>query len=466
MKRKLPKDFLWGAGSAAYQVEGGWNEGGKGLSNWDVFASLPGRTFEGTDGKVAADHYHRYKEDVSLMNEIGLKSYRFSISWSRIYPNDMDHINPEGIAFYSNLIDELKSYNIEPFVTLFHWDLPQYLEEKGGWESEEVIFAFEKYAKTCFEAFGDRVNYWTTFNETLEFIMSGYLVANFPPEVSDPKRFIQVTHNVHVAHALAVRAFRKILPNGKIGVANVLDPMYPASDSKEDLEAFKLVEACYTHWFYDPIILGEYPEWLLDLAQERFQAPVIQDWQAKLLKEVSIDFVGVNFYRRKLAAANTDESNFKINTTGVKGSSKPFGFKGYFKFVSDPNARYTDWDWEIYPEGLYMGMKRLKERYGDIPIYVTENGLGSKDKLENGKVHDNYRIEYIDEHIDAIAKAISEGINCKGYFVWSFTDLLSWLNGYQKQYGFVYIDRDDDLKRYKKDSFYWYQNVIKTNGEK
>ena len=266
MKRKLPKDFLWGAGSAAYQVEGGWNEGGKGLSNWDVFASLPGRTFEGTDGKVAADHYHRYKEDVSLMNEIGLKSYRFSISWSRIYPNDMDHINPEGIAFYSNLIDELKSYNIEPFVTLFHWDLPQYLEEKGGWESEEVIFAFEKYAKTCFEAFGDRVNYWTTFNETLEFIMSGYLVANFPPEVSDPKRFIQVTHNVHVAHALAVRAFRKILPNGKIGVANVLDPMYPASDSKEDLEAFKLAEACYTHWFYDPIILGEYPEWLLDLA--------------------------------------------------------------------------------------------------------------------------------------------------------------------------------------------------------
>ena len=173
MKRKLPKDFLWGAGSAAYQVEGGWNEGGKGLSNWDVFASLPGRTFEGTDGKVAADYYHRYKEDVSLMNEIGLKSYRFSISWSRIYPNDMDHINPEGIAFYSNLIDELKSYNIEPFVTLFHWDLPQYLEEKGGWESEEVIFAFEKYVKTCFEAFGDRVNYWTTFNETLEFIMSG-----------------------------------------------------------------------------------------------------------------------------------------------------------------------------------------------------------------------------------------------------------------------------------------------------
>ena len=232
------------------------------------------------------------------------------------------------------------------------------------------------------------------------------------------------------------------------------------------MEAFNWQKPCYTHWFYDPIILGEYPEWLLDLAQERFQAPVIQDWQAKLLKEVSIDFVGVNFYRRKLAAANTDESNFKINTTGVKGSSKPFGFKGYFKFVIDPNARYTDWDWEIYPEGLYMGMKRLKERYGDIPIYVTENGLGSKDKLENGKVHDNYRIEYIDEHIDAIAKAISEGINCKGYFVWSFTDLLSWLNGYQKQYGFVYIDRDDDLKRYKKDSFYWYQNVIKTNGEK
>ncbi|MEG1301410.1 MAG: glycoside hydrolase family 1 protein [Erysipelotrichaceae bacterium] len=466
MTRILPDNFVWGAGSAAYQVEGGWNEGGKGVSNWDVFANLPGRTFEGTNGNVAADHYHKYKEDVQLMHEMGLKSYRFSISWSRIYPDDMNHVNKEGVKFYSDLIDSLNEYGIEPFVTLFHWDLPQYLEEIGGWENEEVLFAFEKYAKTCFEIFGNRVAYWTTFNETLEFIMSGYMAGDFPPEVSDPKRFIQVTHNVHVAHALAVKQFRKILPDGKIGIANVLDPMYPASNKKEDIEAFELAEACYTHWFYDPVIFGEYPDWLLKLSQERYQVPIIKNWEAELLKATKIDFIGVNFYRRKLVAANPDESNFKTNTTGIKGSSKPFGFKNYFKFVTDPNARYTDWDWEIYPEGLHEGMKRIHARYGDIPIYVTENGLGSKDILENGLIHDNYRIDYIDEHIDAIAEAIAEGIDCRGYFVWSFTDLLSWLNGYKKQYGFVYIDREDGLKRYKKDSFYWYKNIINTKGRK
>lgn len=463
--RKFPQSFLWGAGSAAYQVEGAWNEDGKGLSNWDVFAKKPGKTFQGTTGEIAADHYHRYREDVSLMKEMGLKSYRFSISWSRIFPDASGVVNPAGVAFYTNLLDELNRNGIQPMVTLFHWDLPQYLEEKGGWENRETITAFVQYAKTCFQAWKGKVALWCTFNETLEFIMSGYLIANFPPEVSDPKRFLQVSHHVHIAHALAVRAFREIIPEGKIGIANVLDPMVPASERPEDQRAFQLAEACYTHWFYDPVLKGRYPKELFAHVQATYGAPVVKAEELELLQQTSIDFIGVNYYRRKIAAANPGKSNYAINVTGVKGSSEPFGFHGYFKFIKNEQGRYTDWDWEICPEGLYLGMQRIKERYGDIPIYVTENGMGSKDILEDGRIHDHARIAYLDEHIDAIYRAIQDGIDCRGYYVWSFTDLLSWLNGYQKQYGFVYIDRKDHLKRYKKDSFYWYQSIIETNGE-
>lgn len=463
-KRLFPEDFMWGAGSAAYQVEGGWDADGKGLSNWDVFAKKPGKTFEGTTGELAADHYHRYEEDVALMKEMGLKSYRFSISWARIFPDDSGKVNEAGLMFYEQLLDELQKSDIKAMVTLFHWDLPEYLEEQGGWENRKTLEAFGKYAQVCFQRFKDKVDLWCTFNETLEFIMSGYLIANFPPQVSNPSRFIQVTHNVHVAHAMAVKIFRETVPGGKIGIANVLDTMYPASHSKDDMEAYRLAESCYLHWFYDPVLKGEYPQELLEHARGKFNSPIITEEETALLKSVTIDFIGVNYYSRKRVAANPGKSNFIINTTGVKGSSEPFGFHGYFKFVKDKNARYTDWDWEIYPEGLYDGMGRIKERYGDVPIYVTENGLGSKDCLEDGKIHDHYRISYIDEHADAIYKAIQDGIDVRGYYVWSFTDLLSWLNGYQKQYGFVYIDRADNLKRYKKDSFYWYQQMIKNKG--
>lgn len=460
----FPKDFIWGAATSAYQVEGAWNADGKGLSNWDVFAQKPGKTFQGTTGEIAADHYNRYKEDVQLMGEMKLKGYRFSICWARIFPKGKGEVNEKGIEFYNNLINELIKCNIEPHITLFHWDLPQVLEEIGGWENEETIEAFIEYSRLCFKEFGDRVKLWSTFNETLEFIMSGYLVGNFPPEVTDPKRFIQVTHNVHVAHAKVVSEFRKIVPDGKIGIANVLDPMYPASDKDEDIKACEFAESCYTHWFYDPVLKGEYPKRLLNWAQEKYGVPIIKEEDMKIISQNKVDFVGVNYYRRKIAAYNQGDSNFKINTTGVKGSSEEFGFKGLFKLVKDKDARYTDWDWEIYPEGLYVGIKRLYERYGDIEIYVTENGLGSKDNLINGEIDDEYRIDFLSQHMIQIKKAIDDGIRVKGFYPWSFIDLLSWLNGYQKQYGFVYVNRENNLQRVKKKSFYWYSEVIKNNG--
>lgn len=465
MTGTFPKDFIWGAATAAYQVEGAWDKDGKGLSNWDVFSKLPGRTYKGTTGDVAADHYNRYKEDVKLMGELGLRGYRFSIAWTRIFPDGKGKINEKGIEFYNNLIDELLKYDIQPHITLFHWDLPQALEKIGGWESEETLEAFVEYAKVCFENFGDRVKLWSTFNETLEFIMSGYLIGNFPPEVKDPKRFIQVTHNVHVAHGKAVKAFREIVKDGKIGIANVLDPIIAASDKPEDIKAYEFAEAAYTHWFYDPVLKGDYPKELLERALKKYNSPIIKPGEMELLKENKVDFVGVNYYRRKIAAHNPDSTCTEENHSGDGSKPGEFGFKGLFKFVPNPNGEYTNWGWEICPEGLYLGIKRLYERYGDIEIYVTENGLGAKDKIIDGQIVDDDRIDYLSRHMKYAKKAIDEGIKLRGFYPWSFIDLLSWLNGYQKQYGFVYVDRENGLQRKKKKSFYWYQKMIETNGE-
>ena len=463
----FPNDFLWGAATAAYQVEGGYRQDGKGLSNWDIFSHKEGTTFEGTNGDVAADHYNRYKEDVALMAELGMTSYRFSISWARIYPRGLGKPNEKGIKFYSDLIDELLANGIEPLVTLYHWDTPQALEDIGGWESREVMDAFVKYATTCFHAYGDRVTKWATFNEAIVFISSGYLTGCFPPEVKDPARAIQVCHNVNVCHAKAVLALKSLYPSHEVGFVNVLQPHYPASNKQEDITARNFAESVWMNWFYDPILLGEYPQDLIDLARGHFNAPQFDEGDAEVLKLAAPlnDFIGVNFYRRELCAHNPNKTQTSRNHSGVKGSQGEFGFKDLFKFVRNPEGKYTDWDWEIYPDALTKSLCDVKERYGDIDIYITENGIGGVDTVTPTAIDDDYRIEYLQDHLIATKKAIDLGVKVRGYYPWSFIDLLSWLNGYKKQYGFVYIDHNNDLERRKKKSFYWYQDVILSNGK-
>ncbi|WP_108652744.1 GH1 family beta-glucosidase [Dongshaea marina] len=466
----FPNNFLWGAATAAYQVEGAHDVDGKGPSIWDIYSHQPGTTYQGTNGDVAADHYHRMEEDVALMAELGMSSYRFSIAWARIFPEGRGKVNAAGVDFYNRLIDTLLSYNIQPMITLYHWDLPQRLQDEGGWESRATAEAFAEYAMTCFLAFSDRVSLWSTFNETVVFIGHGYITGLHPPGVNSPARALQACHHVFVAHAKAVAAFRQmqcdgnIRGKGMIGFVNVLQPHTPASTMSEDQKATRIADGIYTHWLYDPVLKGEYPKELLEIAQLTLGAPEFVKGDEKLLKENICDFIGLNYYKREMVAANPQQSTFEMNTSGQSNSAGEFGFKDLFKFVRNPEGEYTDWDWEIYPQGLTEGIMQIKARYGDIPIYITENGLGYKDPIIDGKIIDDARIDYLSRHLQAIADAIAQGADVRGFYPWSFIDLLSWLNGYQKQYGFVYIDRHDYLKRKKKKSFDWYQRVIQSNG--
>lgn len=459
------KDFLWGAASAAYQVEGAWNEDGKGVSIWDNFSKIPGKTFEGTNGDVAVDHYHRYKEDVQLMKEMGLKSYRFSIAWTRILPNGRGEINQKGIEFYNNLIDELIANDIVPFITLYHWDLPQALQDIGGWENRETIDAFEEFASICFDAFGDRVKHWITFNEAIVFITLAYMLQAHPPMKDDPKAGFQASHHVNLAHAKAVNLFRKKGLKGEIGITHVLNPAYPITDSPEDKMAAEYAEEDTFYWYYDPILKGEYPAKYMEFLKTKDWAPIITEGDMELLREAKSDFIGVNYYQRKQVKANSENKvlvKSRENSTGGAGNPS---FCGRYQTAVNPQSEYTKWGWEIYPMGLYDGMARIKERYGDIPIYITENGLGDEDKIVGDEILDDPRIDYISRHLSVCKKAIADGINLKGYYAWSFTDLLSWLNGYKKQYGFVYVDHNKNYARSKKKSYFWYKDVIATNGE-
>ncbi|MGL5379539.1 glycoside hydrolase family 1 protein [Clostridium sp.] len=466
------ENFLWGSASAAYQIEGAWEVDEKGESIWDEYVKIPGKTFKGTNGEIAVDHYNRYKEDVALMAEMGLKAYRFSIAWTRIYPSGRGEVNKSGIEFYNNLINELIKYKIEPIITIYHWDLPKHLQDLyGGWESREIIDDFNNYCITLYKSFGDRVKYWVTLNEQNVFIGAGYQTALHPPGVKDNKRMLEANHIANLANAKAIDSFRKYVPNGMIGPSFAYSPAYPYSCTPEDILAAENAEDINSSWWLDVYCKGEYPTYALNYYKNTGEAPTIEEGDYELLKKGKPDFMGINYYRTMTVKANSLDGVGicdEINNTGKKGTAKDTGIPGAFRTIKNPNLEATNWDWEIDPTGLRVGLRRLTSRY-NLPILITENGLGAFDKLEeNNIVNDDYRIEFLKRHIQGCKEAITDGVDLLGYCTWSFTDLLSWLNGYQKRYGFVYVDRDEesakDLKRIKKKSFYWYKDVIKENG--
>ncbi len=464
----MPNNFLFGAASASYQVEGAWNEDGKGLSNWDVFSKIPGKTFEDTNGDVAVDHYHRYKEDIALMAEMGLESYRFSISWPRVFPNGTGEVNEKGLEFYNNLIDECLKHNIVPFVTLYHWDLPQALEEKGGWKNSETVDAFVRFADICFQSFGDRVRHWITFNEAVIFCSLGYLTGAHPPGIEgDVKGYFQTTHHVFVAHARAVELFKQNGYVGEIGITHVFNPAFSIDDAEENKFAEMHANAYSTHWFYDPILKGEYPAYVVKGLEEQGLLPDMTDEELDLLKRTASmnDFIGLNYYSPQRVMKNDSAlvmAGGRENSTGRPGNPS---FDGVYKTVMMDDKVYTKWAWEISPEAFLDGMHMLKDRYGDVKIYITENGLGDVDPIVDGEIVDDARIEYIEGHIRAVKYAVEQGVNVAGYYAWSAIDLLSWLNGYKKQYGFIYVDHANGLARKKKKSFYWYKDIIATRAE-
>ncbi|MGV3467156.1 MAG: glycoside hydrolase family 1 protein, partial [Heyndrickxia sp.] len=466
----FPNNFLWGAASAAYQVEGAWNEDGKGVSIWDKFVQIPGKTYKGTTGEIAVDHYHRYHDDIQLMVEMGLRAYRFSVAWTRIFPNGKGEINEKGIEFYDNLINELRKNKIEPILTLYHWDLPQALQDEyGGWESRNIISDFTNYSVELFKRFGDRVKYWVSLNEQNIFTSLGYRMAMHPPGIMDEKLFYQVNHHANLANASVIKEFHQYVPDGIIGPSFAYSPAYPASSNPKDIIAAENAEELNSHWWMDIYAWGKYPKVTWEYLKKNGLAPSMDEGDAELLKAGKPDFIGLNYYQTTTFEENPIEggvSGGKMNTSGEKGSSKDTGIPGVFKTIANPYLNRTNWDWNIDPEGLRIALRRITNRY-DLPILISENGLGEYDKLEeNDSVIDDYRIEYIRSHIKSVQAAISDGGDVLGYCVWSFTDLLSWLNGFQKRYGLVYVNQYEegihDLRRMKKKSFYWYKEVIKS----
>ncbi|WP_117232906.1 glycoside hydrolase family 1 protein [Vibrio maerlii] len=466
---KFSNSFLFGAATAAYQIEGAIDKDGKGPSNWDEFVKIPGKTFENTTGELAVDHYHRYKEDIRLMAEMGLESYRFSIAWPRIIPNGTGEVNQKGIDFYNSIIDECLSYGIVPFVTLYHWDLPLELEKQGGWTNKATIDAFVHYAKVCFEAFGDRVKHFITFNETVVFCGHGYLAGAHPPGIKDePKLYFQATHNVFSAHAKAVLAYKELKQYGDIGLSHVFSPAFSVDDNVENKWAERHANQFGINWYYDPILKGNYPDYVLKILEDRGWMPEILEEERLALTQAAPlnDFIGLNYYQpvrveRILGQAEHVEHS-RENATGAPGNPS---FDGEYRSVSMKDKRYTKWGWEISPEGFVDGLRLLKDYYGDVTMYITENGLGDEDPIIEGEVCDIPRINFINDHLVAVKKAIDEGVNIQGYYAWSAIDLLSWLNGYKKQYGFIYVDHQHNLDRKKKASFHWYKSIIESRGE-
>ena len=469
--KNFPPDFLWGAASAAYQVEGGWDADGKGPSVWDRFTREAGRTYLGSNGDVAVDHYHRFEEDVALMAEMGLKAYRFSISWPRIFPNGRGEANEAGLAFYDRLIDALRANGIEPVVTLYHWDVPLALaDEYGAWESRRIIDDFEQYCSTLFRRFGSKVKYWISLNEQNIDTTRSFIVAKHPPAVYDRKRFYQANHHAFLANARVINAFHRLVPDGKIGPTFAYCPAYAETCKPEDVFAAESAEEFTNHWWLDVYTSGRYPVSALAWLAARGEAPQFEDGDLALLASAKPDFLGINYYHSQVFAANgpdgVGEAGF--NTSGQKGSTPVSGVRGLYKTGSNPYVATTHWDWPIDPDGLRITLRRVSSRYR-LPILITENGLGEFDTLEaDDRVHDDYRIAYLRDHLVACKQAINDGTELMGYCAWSFTDLLSWLNGYQKRYGFVYVNRNEldalDLRRIRKDSFFWYRDLIAGNG--
>ena len=461
--KPFPEGFLWGASTSAYQVEGANLEDGKGPSCQDV-KEVPAGT---SDLTVCADQYHRYKEDIALFAEMGFKTYRFSISWSRIIPEGTGAVNPKGIEYYNNVINECLKYGIEPLVTMFHFDMPAALDKRGSWGNRESVDWFVNFAKVMYENFGDRVKYWLTINEQNVLTLNGPIIGtlHLPENCENVTREIyQQNHHMLVAQAKAMALCHEMLPNAKIGPAPNISLVYPASCKPEDITAAQNFNAMRNWLYLDMAVYGVYNNIVWSWLEEHDATPKFEEGDAEALKNGHPDFIGFNYYNTMTCQA--DDGHFKADGVADQQSAK--GEAGFFKGFKNPYLPTTQFGWEIDPEGFRNTIREMYSRYR-LPMIVTENGLGAYDTLtEDGKVHDQYRIKYYQDHLHQVQLAISDGCEMMGYCPWSAIDLISTHEGMVKRYGFVYVDREEfDLKtldRYRKDSFYWYKKVIASNG--
>src|SRR3954453_24056035 len=435
--RAFPAEFVWGAATASYQIEGAANEDGRSESVWDRFAATPGKVRNGDSGAVACDFYHRYRDDIALMRELGLDAFRFSIAWPRVIPGGRGAVNDAGLDFYDRLVDELLGNGLVPYVTLFHWDTPQVLEDAGGWPVRDTVDAFTEYVEAVAGRLGDRVGHWITHNEPWVVSWVGHGWGHHAPGRMSDADALATAHHLLLSHGRAVEVLRRESPDAQVGITLNLDNPYAATDSEADSAAARWVDGLHNRWFLDPIFKGEYPQDMLEAWAEIM--PEVRDGD---LAEIAtpIDFLGVNNYTSPLVAA--DENG------------------GRSQIVRRKDVDRTDMGWEVVPEGLHDLLVRLHHDYGPRAIYVTENGAAFPDvRGHDREGSDPERQSYLEQYLAAASQAITHGVPLKGYFAWSLLDNFEWAWGYWKRFGLVYIDYAT-LERVPKGSFYWYRDFI------
>jgi beta-galactosidase len=455
----FPTDFIWGSATSAYQIEGGWLAAGKGLSIWDAFSHTPGRTANGDTGDTACDHFHRFREDVALMADMGLPAYRFSISWPRIQPSGSGEPNAEGIRFYSDLIDSLLQHDITPWVTLYHWDLPLALQlEYDGWLNPRMADLFADYARICFGQFGDRVKHWITLNEPWVAAVLGYGQGAFAPGRISTAEPYRAGHELLRAHGRAVDVYRREFQEkqgGVIGITNNCDWREPLSDSAEDGAAAERALEFFLGWFADPIYIGEYPASMRERLGDRLPALTAEDRE---LIRGSSDFFGLNHYTTMLAS-HSEGGVVEFDVHGNGGIAEDQDVR----LTADPSWRKSQMGWSIVPWGCRKLLEWIDARYARPEIVITENGYASDDQVVDGQVNDDCRIEFLHSYLSACKEAMENGVRLKGYFVWSLLDNFEWSCGYTKRFGLHHVDFATG-ERTPKASARWYREVIRANG--
>lgn len=443
-KLRFPENFIWGSATASYQIEGGANEDGRGESIWDRFCRNPGNIEDGSSGDIACDHYHRFEQDVELMKYLGLKSYRLSIAWPRLFPDGMGKPNEKGMDFYKKLITLLVKNGIKPAVTLYHWDLPQKLQDIGGWANRRVTDFFEQYARYVFNELGDLVPMWITLNEPFCSAIVGNWAGRHAPGLKDYKTALQVAHNLLLAHGKAVQAYRESGFKGEIGITLNMDYVYPKTDSDEDKAAAEMSFATVSRWFADPVLKGCYPAEALKCYESKGVMSEIEAGDMEIIHQ-PIDFLGLNNYY------------------SLKAEKDSYGWPCAFK-TTHFGEDFTEMGWGVNPRGLYDLLMRLQRDYNGVKLYITENGAAFRDMiLGDGEVNDPNRQEFLRRYLTEVHRAIQDGVNLHGYYLWSLLDNFEWGQGYTKRFGVIYVDYKTQ-KRIIKKSGHWYKQVIADNG--
>ncbi|MFM2483273.1 glycoside hydrolase family 1 protein [Celerinatantimonas sp. YJH-8] len=455
---RFPDHFWWGSASSAAQSEGAAHEAGKADTVWDYwYRQQPHRFFNAVGPEKTSDFYHRFEEDIALLKQLGHNSFRTSISWARLIPDGVGEVNQQAVQFYRELIHQLKSAGIEPFICLYHFDMPWAMQQLGGWENRAVVDAYVRYAQVCFDLFGEQVSHWFTFNEPIVPVEQGYLYDAHYPNVVDFKRAVQVAYHTMLAHARVVNEYHQRQLTGQIGIILNLTPSYPRSEHPADVKAARIADLLFNRSFLDPAVLGQYPQELAQWIQDHDLQPITEPDDTAMLALGKVDLLGVNYYQPRRVKA-------RLSAVNPEGPMMP---EWFFEPYEMPGRKMNPYrGWEIYEKGIYDILTNLRQNYGNIPCYISENGMGVENEerfMVDGEVQDDYRIDFIRGHLMWLHKALEEGANCLGYHLWTFIDCWSWTNAYKNRYGYVALDLATQQRRLKK-SGHWIAQVSAEHG--